>query len=977
MDFLSAIVPDDGYTVFTTLEKNPNPNAKNPKRSVFHWRDFHDGSVQSFIDKFRTGDVDLYYSMATFRSKGDAYEGRTDNNVHLLKALWLDIDAGAEKFAKHPNDTYPDFNTAWNALQSWLDAAQMWEPSYIVSSGEGLHVYWALTRPVSPDVWRSLSAGLRKLARQHGLKLDAGVSMRMSGILRVPGTIHTKSGNTVKILSSAGGLFTVDELREAIPFVDTTSDTNTEFGALPDHLRGDDHIDEAWDLNQQKFSMQKLMDLSLAGKGCEQMALSYEDQPGTSYPLWRGTLSIAATCIDGDEWVHKISDQHPGYSAAYTEKIADGCRGMPYTCERWQELDPTPCENCPLLGKIKSPIVLGRVIDEATPEQIIQLANSQPQAPKREVKPEQEAKLTLLAREIADTTVKPLALPKGYSYSVDGGLIHTKKDGEQSIIYRYPLLLLNRVYSPVDGEALIMQVNLPYDEPRIFQIPLAAMVSDDKLRAVCAANGVMATTKEQWAEIMSFLRRAADQSMDQRRADRQHQHYGWTDDMSAFVIGNTEYDTEGNVRPMVLPQDEGRLDKAFHVSPEANIGEFLKATDLIGTKGLELSQFIMGVGLSAPLFQLMNLQGCLVHCWAPDSGVGKTTTTQLATALWGRPVVSGGTGLMALERDTATAMYIKLGQLNSIATVVDEITKRRGDELSDMVYAITQGRDKDRGQAQANKLRDNQGNWSMAIMSTGNLSVTQQLINMDALSEALNARVIELNFSGTKSLWGPNMENKAMVETTFHSAVTTHAGTVGRDFIRHVLTNQMAIRQMFYELEQECSQYFGFSQKERFWNNTVCCALLAIKLGNDLGYWDYDVEAIKAKLRAVLCGTREKVENSRVDGETLLSMFMASTVQNRITVTSANNTVPGGSLPNGEIGIREETDTGTLRITDSFLRKWCEANGKSVDQFYDQLRTLGGTTTRDNLMRGISAMASRVTELVWVVRLKEGESEDA
>src|SRR5699024_2975381 len=257
------------------------------------------------------------------------------------------------------------------------------------------------------------------------------------------------------------------------------------------------------------------------------------------------------------------------------------CRGMPYTCERWQELDPTPCENCPLLGKIKSPIVLGRVIDEATPEQIIQLANSQPQAPKREVKPEQEAKLTLLAREIADTTVKPLALPKGYSYSVDGGLIHTKKDGEQSIIYRYPLLLLNRVYSPVDGEALIMQVNLPYDEPRIFQIPLAAMVSDDKLRAVCAANGVMATTKEQWAEIMSFLRRAADQSMDQRRADRQHQHYGWTDDMSAFVIGNTEYDTEGNVRPMVLPQDEGRLDKAFHVSPEANIGEFLKATDLI------------------------------------------------------------------------------------------------------------------------------------------------------------------------------------------------------------------------------------------------------------------------------------------------------------------------------------------------------------------------------------------------------------
>lgn len=976
MDFLSAIVPDDGYTVFTTLEKNPNPDAKNPKRSVFHWRSFHDGSAQAFIDKHRTGAVDLYYSMATFRSKGDAYKGRTDDNVHLLKALWLDIDAGEEKFAKHPNDTYRNFDEAWAALQSWLDKAEMWEPTYIVSSGEGLHVYWALTRPVSPAVWRSLSAGLRKLARQHGLKLDAGVSMRMSGILRVPGTIHTKSGNTVRILAHDGGLLTVDQLREAIPFVDVSNDS--EFGALPEHMRDDkSEIDEAWDLNQQKFSMQKLMDLSLAGKGCEQMALSYEDQKGTSYPLWRAALSIAATCIDGDEWIHKISDQHPEYSEAYTEKIADGCRGMPYTCERWEDLDATPCESCPLRGKIKSPIVLGRVIDEATPEQIIQLANERPQAPKVEIKPEQEAKLTFLAKEIADTTVKPLALPKGYSYSVDGGLIRTKKDGEQDIIYRYPLLLLNRVYSQAEGEALIMQVNLPYDDPRIFQIPLSAMVSDDKLRSVCAANGVMVTTKEQWGEIMSFLRRAADQSMDQRRADRQHQHYGWTDDMSAFVIGNTEYDGEGNVRPMVLPQDEGRLDKAFHMSPDANINEFLKATKLIGTKGLELSQFVIGVGLSAPLFQLMNLQGCLVHCWAPDSGVGKTTTTQLATALWGRPVVSGGTGLMALERDTATALYIKLGQLNSIATMVDEITKRSGDELSDMVYAITQGRDKDRGQAQANKLRDNQGNWSMAIMSTGNRSVTQQLISMDSLSEALNARVIELNFSGTKSLWGPNMEHKAVVEATFHQAVTTHAGTVGRDFIRQVLANQMGIRQMFYDMEQECSTYFNFSQRERFWNNTVCCALLAIRLGNELGYWDFDIEAIKAKIRSVLCGTREKVEHGRVDGETLLAMFMASTMQNRLVINNSNNTLPSNTSTGGTIGVREELDTGILRISDQFLRGWCDNNGKSVEQFYSQLQELGGYMARENLMRGLSATAEKVTEFVWVVRLKEGEKEDA
>lgn len=976
MDFLSAIVPTDGCTLFTTLENNPRATAKNPKLAVNYWGDLHAADVESFISQYRAGSVDLYYAMASFKAAGNKYEGRADDNVHQLKALWLDIDAGAEKFARDPRTVYQNYDEAWAALQKWLDDSSMWEPTYIVSSGEGLHVYWALTKPVSVPVWRSLNAGLRQLVKQHGLKLDNGTSMRMSGILRVPGTIHTKSGRTVTIQSSEGGLYTLDQIREAIPFVDVTADN--DFGAVPEHLKGEQKgLSEVWETHKQKFSMQKLMDLSLAGKGCEQLALCYEDQPGTNRYLWRGALSIAVNCIDGDEWIHKISCADKArYDKAQTEKEAKSLFDMPYTCNKWSEYDPDPCEKCPLLGELKSPIVLGRVIEQATPEQIIKLANEKPAAPRIEIRPEQEAKLSFLAKAVADTTVKPLALPKYYSYASDGGLIRSKPNGEQDIIYRYPLLILNRVYSTTDGEALIMQANLPHDEPRIFQMPLSAMVSDDKLKQTCAQNGVIVTTKDKWVDIMSFLRRSADQAMDQRRADRQHQHYGWTDDMTAFVVGNTEYDQEGNIRPMVLPQDEGRLDKAFNLSQDARMDEFLKATDLLGTKGLEISQFVMGVSLAAPLFHLMNLQGCLVHCWAPTSGVGKTTTAQLATALWGRPVVTGGTGLMALERDTQTALYVKLGQLNSIGTMIDEITKRKGDELSDMVYAITQGRDKDRGQAQANKLRDNQGNWSMAILSTGNLSVTQQLISMDALSEALNARVIELNFTGMPSLWGEHMEHKALVETVFHSAMTTHAGTVGRDFIRQVLANRMGVMDMFYKLERECSPYFGFSQKERFWTNTVCCALLAIQLGNELGYWDFDVDAIKAKMRDVLGGTRDKVTQGKIDGGTLFNIFLSSTLNHRLVVNNSTSPIVGSMLPSGRVGVREEQDTGLFKINDQFMRQWCQDEGKSVDQFLEQLKELSAHTEYADLMTGVSSMSGKARSLTWVINMRNGENND-
>lgn len=974
MDFLSAIVPTEGYTLFTTLEKNPDRTSKNPKRARNYWGNIHADDVQSFIDRYQTGAVDLYYAMASFRKEGTEYDGRSDDNVYQLKSLWLDIDAGPEKYAKQPNTTYRDFDEAWDALQKWLDDSTMWEPTYIVSSGEGIHVYWALDKPVSVAMWRSLNAGLRKLVRQHGMKLDNGTSMRMSGILRVPGTIHTKSGRTVTIESSEGGLYTVEQLREAIPFVDVSDDN--DLGHMPEHLLDDKRgIDEAWETHKCKFSMQKLMDISLAGNGCEQMALCYEDQPGTNRYLWRGALSIAVNCIDGEEWTHKISCADKArYSPAETDKEANSLRNMPYTCAKWAEYDPDPCENCPLLGEIKSPIVLGRVIEEATPEQVLELANNKPQIQKYETRPEQKAELTLLARAVEDTTVKPLALPYGYSYATDGGLIRTKKNGEQDIIYRYPLLILNRVYSKAEGETLIMQVNLPHDEPRIFNLSLEALSSDDKLRAALSSNGVIVTSKEKWAEIMSFLRRAAEQSQEQRRADRQHLHYGWTDEMDAFVIGNTEYHQDGSIRPMVLPYDDGRLDKAFNVSPDASIEGFKKVFDLFNKPGFELPQFVLGVGLASPLFRLLDIQGCLVHSWTDRSGAGKTTTAQLATAMWGRPVVNGGTGLMGLERDTSTALYIKLGQLNSIATMIDEITKRHGDELSDMVYAVTQGRDKDRGQAQANKLRDNQGNWSMAVLSTGNLSVTRQLIEMDALSEALNARVIELDFSGIPSLWGPNHEHEELVEMTFRDAKTIHAGVIGRDFIRQLLANKQGIMQMYYDLRKECTQYFGFSQKERFWINTVCCALLAIKLGNDLNYWEFDIDAIKARMKEVLLGTRTKVTAAKIDGETLLSMFLANTTRSRLVVNNSSGVVPANAMPAGPVGVREEQDTGLFKISDTFVRDWCMEHTKNYDMFIQQIESMGAVCKRGTLMAGVTSMAGRVTESIWVINLKEGEN---
>ena len=65
---------------------------------------------------------------------------RTQTNVLSLKSLRLDIDAGPAKFAKHGDKVYATQQDALRAVVKFSRAITL-APSYIVSSGHGLHLY--------------------------------------------------------------------------------------------------------------------------------------------------------------------------------------------------------------------------------------------------------------------------------------------------------------------------------------------------------------------------------------------------------------------------------------------------------------------------------------------------------------------------------------------------------------------------------------------------------------------------------------------------------------------------------------------------------------------------------------------------------------------------------------------------------------------------------------------------------------------
>ena len=73
-------------------------------------------------------------------------------NAVALKSLFLDLDAKGED-----KNSYANLSDAVTALAGFIKVIGFPRPSFMVSSGFGLHVYWTMSRALAPDEWKLLA----------------------------------------------------------------------------------------------------------------------------------------------------------------------------------------------------------------------------------------------------------------------------------------------------------------------------------------------------------------------------------------------------------------------------------------------------------------------------------------------------------------------------------------------------------------------------------------------------------------------------------------------------------------------------------------------------------------------------------------------------------------------------------------------------------------------------------------------------
>jgi P4 family phage/plasmid primase-like protien len=139
----------------------------------------------------RNAEKDVYFGV-----NPRATEARGDDSVEVARVLWADFDGCDQEEA--------GARLAGSGLP-W--------PTAMVCSGHGVHAYWRLAAPITPEQFHQLQDRLARL-----LHSDRKVK-NPERIARLPGTRHVAKGDGAEcvIIEVAGGVAELAEIEEVLP----------------------------------------------------------------------------------------------------------------------------------------------------------------------------------------------------------------------------------------------------------------------------------------------------------------------------------------------------------------------------------------------------------------------------------------------------------------------------------------------------------------------------------------------------------------------------------------------------------------------------------------------------------------------------------------------------------------------------------------------------------------------------------------
>ncbi len=788
----------------------------------------------------------VYFGVGSFAGHGYVDENnkqkwyRKQEHATWFKALALDLDIGADK-------PYATQKEGWGVMKEALLKIGMPSPM-VISSGNGIHLYWPLTQVISRDHWVKASTALRVALEEHGVEIDTSKIHDPSMVLRPVGTHHKKQQpwKDVKCVADcsdydAVSLFGILKpwANKAVTAKAPASRKGGKSSILDAVLNSNDVVLDAVAsrCNQVGALVNSGGVLDAAGRPVEE-------------PLWRASLGLAKHCTDVNEAVIKLAGLHKDFDLNTNLDKINGWNGTgPTTCAKFEQLCAKGCEGCPSRGNITSPAQLSVVTE------------------------------TALENEKGDDIV--LALPP--SYVIQNGQIYREVKTEVSTtdangnevaqevvefdhVSRYEMHITG-VYNDNESGKAAFKLLVKY--------PMTGWLETEHEIAVLASIGkdfsgfllnrqVFVKSIPQQEKVRGYLMDYLTMVQQQTPTGQDFISFGWQKDGSFMcgsqLLGAAHGETDTRLRGPA---------KAFAdlIAPHGTREAWIRGMEMLnnaGTDTIRSATLLATAGILGPVAGNATL---VVSIYSPETTTGKTLALIAANSLIGSPKK-----LFLNQKDTMNALYKQRGVLNNLPCCIDEMTASDDKEMTDITYQLSMGREK-MSMTKDRDLRD-PATWDGSTIVTTNISLWEKFQSAQAGSDPLRARCLELHqhdrtFVATR----PDGKSDGY---EFFDLMAENNGWAFPELVQFVLDNG-GPKKAWEWAERSFDKTFGFSfePQERFYRTAIISAWGMGTIGTRLGLFPFDVQATIQYLIDHVKKTRQLAIDNKIDVFDTIGLFLA------------------------------------------------------------------------------------------------------
>lgn len=881
IDLLNLVQPKEGWYAILGVKDG------NPRQKLVETREEADQLVQTYVNQGR----DVYFGVAKYIEDN----GRKKENVKALKAFWLDIDCGPDKAVPDETTGIPDgYATQAEgmvALKEFCKVVGLPKPT-LVNSGRGLHVYWPLKEEISRAEWEVVAERFRQVCRAQELYVDDKV-FEVARVLRVPDTYNFKDEepSPVKLLTTCEAV-SLEEFREILGVVEKAKEGREwETSARTEAIQ-----------KSVGYSFKKIMQRTAKGEGCNQLAYAYDRRGSLSYYEWFYALSVAAMCEDADVATQRLSEGYPDYDPEdVAKKVATIQKST--SCAKFRSVNPDLCEGCPHLDKIMGPRDLGRIVKRA------------PEGGKLVVEDDNPFEDVTGEKEEHKSYDIPV-FPRPFFRAQSGGIwVAAAKDSEEEdkMIYEHDLFV-TKLMNDAGNNVVVFCHHLPHGIVKEFTLPLSDITALDTLRKGLSNKGVVCTNQKLFSSLMTYVLLSVKELQHKEKELIMRQQFGWADNYSRFILGDKEISATGVTH---TPPAKATAHIARHMHTKGSLEKWKEVWDLYNHEGMEPVAFGALTGFGSLLLTFLDQTGAVINLYNPLSGTGKSTILHMVNSIYGHPK-----NLRLQANDTPNGRYQWVGALNNIPPTMDELTNMSSEEYSELLYALSNGKGKERMVAGSNELRENNTTWCSASVATSNASFAEKLKIKKRDPQGELMRLIEYPLRKAGDL------NTIHAKHMFDNVLLNNYGHAAIIFVQYVMQNLEEVISLCKKIQEKIDIELSLETNERFWSAVGAANIAGGYVAKHLGLLNWDIEPIYKFFCRLVEDLRAGAKAPADDVKQIVADYLYRHMQNILVVDGNNDRRTGKQTfpkrePKGDLFIRIEPDTKRMYILANSFREYC------------------------------------------------------